>query len=484
MKNTFLFDAVGEIDEALIEETAKALECRPAAPRLRYKLIAAACLAALIVALSSILIFMMNKPTTPAVGDPVDTTQVTEKPPEIPPVEDMGTPPLFFGNPGNTSSRANGAVLDDIGFGLTVRVTETLPDTYYLYDDFSKAPFKLVLMETVKVLRGEDAVDRFYLLLPLKYDTDLSKYDLIVMHDMRQCAFEYASVCNITTGKAVRLRLPILVCNINAVPRTCMMAISDGILDESLWTSTEAWDNLTKSSREYFHESENASIRPGMTLEEIESSISENKAYYESHSFADLDDPSHRDALEYVINTDNGIFVQTTLKPPHYFSYYSTRFECPVVPFVRYINGFPTNETVTVGEVFNGLPDIHFTDEDTDALPDLGTGMEQVHELYLDGKISPRHIKDIARLKFKDYGVLGWYVKTENGEIYGVIRVTMTYTSKSGGSYFDDEYFIVYPDSEGCDHIERDDLVALLGKYTMFVYTNEYTDHGYMQIFI
>ena len=88
-----IFEALGNIDERYVESAALSLDGKKKyAPRSFRLLPIAACLAILALAVTSMLILMMNKPEKPSVGAPADTTQGTEKPTDpVPPTTELGT---------------------------------------------------------------------------------------------------------------------------------------------------------------------------------------------------------------------------------------------------------------------------------------------------------------------------------------------------------------------------------------------------------
>ena len=488
MKNTFLFDAIGEIDEALIEETARALEYRPAAPRLRYKLIAAACLAALIVALSSILIFMMNKPATPTVGDPADTTEGTEKPPILPPNDKVQINdsrfPVTFGNVQGTlaPSSSSQSERSDEGLAVSVKPLQLLEDTYYFYDDQRRSEFRLLLVETQSLLRGSNVVDYFYVQVSPEYAVDFTEYDTLVFLDLWQRGYEGNLVCNVTDNCLEILDYCVLA---HSFAFYCedTLAFSDGVFDESLWTVNDAWAEATEYVRNNLEELSNwICVDRGWTLEQTEEKIlehTEHNSFHNAFSLYDLESEEAKQAWEYVKNAENGLFVLSSADRA-----FRTEIQAS---YTRYIDGFETNERYVIYSDRASHSTEVFTAEDLEKIPDLYSAIHAVNEDVEKGRIAPPHIskETVASADRVNTGVFGWYVKCTDGKVYGVIRVSYKVKTKNYQYLYDDAYYLVEYGAQTCEPIERDELMARLcmkkpvyGKYISNIYVGEYNENG------
>ncbi|MBQ5820171.1 MAG: hypothetical protein IIW31_02955, partial [Clostridia bacterium] len=160
----------------------------------------------------------------------------------------------------------------------------------------------------------------------------------------------------------------------------------------------------------------------------------------------------------------------------------------PKVQFhaTKYINGFATNEKVSVWckEWTGGDQDTYaftkarFSEEDMNRLPNLLSAFESVKGALNRGSVKPPHFNNQEKLRNTTSGVFGWYAKTENGVI-GIVRVTWSFCTEKYRYHYDDAYYIIEYASDECKAIDRDALLDLLGDYeTTYIYTGEYNEYG------
>lgn len=320
------------------------------------------------------------------------------------------------------------------GMVVTAKATQVLEDTYFFYDDHLKTPYRLVKMETLKVLHGEKMVSYFYYLQKQSDSTDLLSYDALVMDCLHPYGYEGSVLYNKTANAPERMPLMLF----GSVYQNSIFGYKSG-------SST--------------------------SLEELEAEVINNKHFELANvpsvqSIEDITSQEAKDALEYVQNTDNGLFIPTASNRVLYYSpniQYQAR---------RYIYGYPTTETVRIWIDKAEYSESKFTKEDLAELVDLEPAITAVKEAFGNGSIQPPHISNAQSMELKEHFIFGWYCKGKDG-VYGIIRLTFRYI---GG--YDDMYFIVTVDSEEPKQIDRDDLLALAGSADDYIYLGDYDSHG------
>ena len=392
--------------------------------------------------------------------------------PDIPITKVPSKAPQYYGNASSIGeSEGNPTLLAPDGICVTAKFIEALPDVYTFFDDWNQNEYRLLRMQTVKLLQGQEMTEEFYYLIPVQYFTDFSVFDKFVIKDMIQFSYEYSVMYNKTQGTAEQLSLVIFGYNVyghNYMGHNVMAFDADGSFDERLWKATEDWVKATQGS-----------VIVVDTLENKEKEIQDRTPEWLSdlyvHLLKDISGEAAK-VLEQIKSFDNGIYVQPFYKPLTHFSL-KVQFDA-----TRYINGFATNEKVSIlSKEWNNLDKdtytytkARFTENDLKSLPDLPSAMASVTSSYNAGNITPPHITSYKEKELLNYGIFGWYAKTSGGVI-GIIRVTWHYKYLT----YDDAYYIVEYGSDECKPIDRDDLLEKLGDYeTTYIYTGEYDENG------
>ena len=421
--------------------------------------IIAACLAVVVGVLAVMLMPKDNDDNIIPTPDGSDGLNIVN--PQAPSLE-----PLYYGSEYSNSTSMFGD-LATYGFSLTVEFVEALPDTYTLFQDWEQREYKLLKMRTVKMFIGEKMFEEFYYMMPIEFMTDFSLYDRFIIIDMSQSSYEYSVMYNKTQGKAEQLNLARFESNLG---ENFMAFYKNGKFAEELWQSNDAW----KKETEY-----GVSVA---TLKEGERKLAKmsNEFGYSiyAHSLSGISGEAV-ETLEYIKSFENGIFVPVSSRV-HVLS--------PEVQFHarRYINGFATNETVSIwdkewkgGDEYSyEFSKAHFSEEDLKALPDLRAAITTVADAYDNGEIHPPHIEDYEKLRLASHGIFGWYAKTESGVI-GIVRVTWRFYTEKHEDYCDDAYYIIEYGSDTCKDIDRDALLELLGDCEItYIYTGKYNEQG------
>ena len=354
------------------------------------------------------------------------------------------------------------------GLSVTAKLVETLPDTYTFYDDWKQTEYRILHMTTVKLLKGVKMTKEFYYLMPANYMTDFSRYDRFVILDMNQFAYEYSVLYNKTQGKAEQLNIVLFghrSTSRGLMGENFMAFNSNGTFDKSLWNSNNLWISQTKDAQ------------PPRNI-----SAAENKAKQDGfrkdlyvHLLKDLTGEA-AEKLSEIQSLENGVFI------PRSSSNILYSWQEVQLPTVRYIDGFATNERVSIysrewtdeEEDFFTETKAHFTEDDLADLPDLKAAIETVVQEFDKGNIVPPHIENAGELELYKHGFFGWYAKTNDG-VVGIVRVTWDFRFGA----IDDAYFIVDQTANEIRQIDRDSLIEKFGEYeTPYIYKGEYGKNG------
>lgn len=381
--------------------------------------------------------------------------------------------PHYYGNQSSSGTSGSGQTeVNPTGISVTAKLVEALPDVYTFFDDWNQDEFRLLRMQTIKLLRGQEMVEEFYYLIPVEFSTDFSIFDRFVINNMAQFSYEQTVMYNKTQGKAEQLNLVVFgyrVYGYTLMGENLMAFDANGRFDERLWTSNAAWIAETERA-----------LRVD-TITQAERNIQDEEWRQDLfvHLLKDISGEAEK-VLNQIKTFDNGVYV------PQFTTTY-LRIS-PEVQFhaTRYIHGFATNEKVSVWckEWTAGDQDTYaytkarFSEEDMNRLPNLLSAFESVKGVLNRGSVKPPHFNNQEKLRNTTSGVFGWYAKTENGVI-GIVRVTWCFCTEKYQYYYDDAYYIIEYASDECKAIDRDALLDLLGDYeTTYIYTGEYNEYG------
>lgn len=458
-------EALNHIDPDLVEEYIEQKEKSEGQKRvfwLRCGTVAA-CLCAII----TMIIVVSN----------LDAIMSSNRP--ITPIVNLQTPtsaPQYYGSA--SSVEASGGVQADLnsnGLSVTATLLETLPDTYTFFDDWHQYEYRLLRMRTVTLLKGTEMTEEFYYMVPVDFMTDFSLYDSFVIIDMAQFGYEYSVVYNKSQGKAERLELVLFgyrTYGYHLMGVNFMAFDADGKFDIGLWKSNEAWMKATQRS-----------TSNGNTLRQAEENARQDSwgSDCRVHSLSGVTGEA-ANVLSQFLSFENGIYVPNTSSM---MLYRSSKVDFIAV---RYLNGFATNEYVSIrskeltgGDEYSvAFSKAQFTQEDLMALPDLASALASVAAAYDEGLITPPHIKDYDESAIWSHGIFGWYAKTPDGVI-GIIRVTWR-EFKTGK--LDDAYYFVEYGSDAYTPIDRDALVERIGEYeSTYIYLDGYGENGKTRLY-
>lgn len=383
--------------------------------------------------------------------------------------------PQYYGNESSSGMSSDLSMdANPAGISVTAKLIEMLPDTYTFFDDWNQYEYRLLRMKTVKLLRATEMTEEFYYMVPVAFMTDFSIFDSFVIKNMAQFGYEYSVMYNKTQGQAEQLNLALFgyrVYGYYLMGENLMAFEANGDFDARLWNANKAWIEQTKRA------SIVDTIAQAETIIQQEYDGWTNDFYV--HLLKDISGEA-ANVLDTIKSFENGIFVPTFSSNKLFFS--------PEVQFhaLRYINGFATNEKVSVWckEWTDGDQDTYaftkarFNEDDISLLPDLSSAFESVKRALNGGLITPPHFNNQENLRKTTSGVFGWYAKTENGVI-GIVRVTWCFCTENYRFYYDDAYYMVEYGYDECKAIDRDALLELLGDYeTTYIYTGKYNEYG------
>lgn len=450
MKSEKILDAIGMVGDDLVAEAKKKKPLR-----FRWKALVAAAACVVLIVTSVILFYPRNtvneSPNRICFSYQISTSDSPEN--------------AYIGSAKIYSS--NLADPREVKFFATVRPMEILPDTYILYDDIYSARLRLVRMKTLNTIIGDDLPDEFYYAIKEEALVDFTQYDTLVLEQLKQIACEDSVLYNCTEESPEVIDKTIFWFG-SIHPAATIIAFTDDVFDESLWTINDLWSEETESSREYLHDdtAELYNVRSGWTLQQVEEATAQVYVFFEGASVstrAAVTSEEGIQAMDYIRPFENGIFAMDS-------SNISTMI------YRRYLGGFPTNETVALmygdcGVVYWGET---FTQADADRLPDLYSAIAAIQTAMDANQINPPHIENFAEMKRTTYGINGWYFKAD-GKIYGAIRINFCFVDKD--LHYDDIYYIVEYGSDYCGQTDRDHLLELQGTND-FIYTGEYNKNG------
>lgn len=456
MKKTDWNEGLNHVNADLVEEFVSKREGLQKAGRMRKTVIRTGALAACILLLiSAAALPLLRSMGVWGSSEPSDVNGIPITQKYAPSPE-----PKHYGSEEASIQRIFAGDIIPNAVSVSARLKEVLPDTYTFYNDWAQTNFRLLRMETVDLIDGKEITEEFLYIVPLDYMTDFTVYSTFVFRGMRQRSLEYCVLYNTTRSCPESLDLLVFGPlyyepeNWNQFYPTDLFKVFDenGMLDRTLWRSTEAWQKATARDYDQYE---------GHTLsEEKQEKWNFDLGIDRLSSFKE----ESKLAVEIIKSRKQELYI------PHYESHR--------ISAVRYINGFATNQLVTISKDSVSIAEAFFEERDLSKLPDLTSARIAVIQALEQGRITPPHIKIDKESSKVINGIFCWYAKTET-EILGVIRIDWRYTADSH-SYFDDAYYIIEYGSSLCKPIDRDSLLERIGEYDEagFIYKDNYGNRG------
>ena len=340
---------------------------------------------------------------------------------------------------------------------VKARVVKNHADTYQtlgVYSDRKPAEYRLIQMETLQVIRGKNVPQYFLYRMPESCYVDMSEYDSLLL-SMNQCGAENFTWKNASQNQIEAFPIPVFTDPSSYPNKGRILAFTDGIFDERLWEN-DGWRDYYDWENGYH--SDELIIQTGETEKQVIKKIRQIMSKFSAEpSVLSLQFTSQeaKDALEYVKPFANGVFVQTC-------SSYSMNRK---LVFTRYVNGFETEETITIDPLHEEVTysDVRYTEEDLRNLENIGIPLLEKSAQYTASIPTPPHM-DTTDKRLSDLNLCAWYVKAE-GKLYGVIKTAWKYIPKTGygDEYYDDSYILYDMAAGTMTEIERNALIEIVG---------------------
>lgn len=368
-----------------------------------------------------------------------------------------GSPELDYGD--KSTVLAPGFYVNTV---VQADVVEVLTDVFY--DPDSGLRCHVARLSVVDSIRGEGLPREIFFLFP-HYGADiLDGYDTFIL-SLRQVGIENYVMVNETKGEITYFSHMFRVEAVSDLGYGSVIAFRDGEVDESFWEKASHFnvngyiEDLLADPESHFP------VSHGSTLEEAKANIvamaqANGSIYVSEHSgdYLTAEDVFHsaegEQARAYLEPSESNVFMQKIDILPDRI----------VATYTRLINGFVTDETVTVngytgedgnvsrrGEAYNA--------GDLSSIPNIGEALENLNL----SELKPPHTEIADGMYLKYSKAIGVYRKVD-GEVYGIVRVTWCYTCPgvTNGYRMDDCYYL-YDENGNGSTVERDELRALLG---------------------
>ena len=131
----------------------------------------------------------------------------------------------------------------DIGNLVVIaKVCYNYPDVYYKLEvnsEYAPGAYRLIEMELIEVLHGENLPSRFLYLIPESLYVDMSIYDCLII-SMSQLGVSNYLLQNGSKNQIDFFELPVFCDDTNSPELGNIIAFSDNVFDETLWQN-ESW---------------------------------------------------------------------------------------------------------------------------------------------------------------------------------------------------------------------------------------------------
>ncbi|MBE6544130.1 MAG: hypothetical protein E7675_06990 [Ruminococcaceae bacterium] len=356
------------------------------------------------------------------------------------------------------------------GIAVKAKVVKNHPDKYYKLDvssEYRPTAYRLIQMETMEVISGENVPQYFLYLIPEYVYVDMSVYDSLLI-SMDQIGVENYVLKNATQNRMESFELPMFADYQDNPELGNIIAFSNGIFDESLWQN-KSWLYGYQFAIHYLDNPEYSDlvVSRGDSERTVISAIKDQYDWwcggnYQPWSVTTLNftTKAAKDALEYVKPFTNGVFSQI--------------YQHGKLIFRRYINGCQTEETITIDLLTEEVTysEVRYTKEDMAQMENISAHLSEKASEYAEQLPIPPHTDPNGK-ELLCLNLYAWYVKAD-GKLYGVIKTAWRYQEKDDWyiQYYDDSYILYDMTAGTATDISRDDLLNIVG--TRNVYRGEY----------
>ena len=491
-------NGLNHLDPALIEEYVlqkdKAAYGRPA-KRLYLRVVAAAACVCILLGAVTVGFFLQDRP--PAGLPTPDTTDTQEDdtdkpnapiPPANQPNPSLLKPLVYPGvlNGWQSQSIVLDASEEDPPLGdvdppkfqfdctdiiVKASIIEIYPDEYCVLASSASLPYRLIRFKVIQSVHGENIPQEFLYRLPSRLFVDLSPYDTFFL-SMGQVGTAGYVMRNESQQRIEAMPLPVFGSSYSSPDLGSIIAFTDGVFNEELWKN-ESWLYGYQFGSIYLDHPEQGDlvVFRGCTEEDTLQAI---KAQIESYTptipgaqttpvVVTLQFTSEEAlaAVEYVKPFENGVFTQTL-----FFQYYGP----DIVVYRRYINGFETDETITIDLRTEEVTysETRYSNEDIAQVMNMPLPIAELVAQYKENTPTPPHFVPTEEQPLCGVNVYGWYVKSGD-TLYGVIQTRWFcydygVTDSEGMSFLCDEAYLLFdPSQDSPRAIDYDELIELVG---------------------
>ena len=345
-----------------------------------------------------------------------------------------------------TQTPAISADMPPYGVTVSAKAIEILDGIYTYLDDNFQREYLIVRMQTIQCHFGTGMPKEFFLLYPAYDSPDFLTYDSIVINQLTPLGYENQILLNKTTNE-FRAFEHILFLSYH------LTGIKDGVCAGTLGETESDWN------------------KPEAEIIAEYVSIMSTGRNFEVKSLSSITNSAAVDALQLVKPFENGLFIQQ-------IRYDAIFFDGVYASYRRYLNGYPTNETVYVNNNGANFSVQKFTEEDMKNLPDLPSALQAINAAFDAGEIQPPHLTPDENDTLTAHTIHGWYAKSGD-EVFGIIRVGWRYGEIWDIPLLDDKYYLIQQNSDLIIPMETSDLLAILEDGAEDnIFTGEYDESG------
>ena len=398
-------------------------------------------------------------------------TEETEKPELTPPsdpvkdgfgllhVKNAGTDAVDVA-PGKISGGAEAAPPQFLfhagGIVVKVRLKEVHGDVFGSF--FEKTKYRLLKLELIETVSGENVPDEILYLMPEYYFVDMSGYDFLYMA-LSQAGCEGYMLKDLSTDEICVSDSPVFMTVERSAPALGdVIAFSGGRFDESLWQNKNWIYGYQFAMHELEEDNNELAVKRGCDENYVRSRIAElkNESYISEPRavFSVKNAPEElKAAFGYVAPFENGVFAH--------------EMHGTGITYRRFINGCKTNEIISidVGSREVAYSKNRFDAEEAENVYDIGAQVKALSEEYKKNAPEPPHF-DPGELTLYGLSVEGYYEKTDSG-VVSVIWTKWLYRADEGyRAFVYDERFTVYEDGKPRD-VTTEELSRLVGYEVM-----------------
>lgn len=358
---------------------------------------------------------------------------------------------------------------------VKAKLVEIYPDVYVKLDtpsEYRTVEQRLLLMETLEVIHGENVPQYFLYLMSDSLCVELSRYDSFVI-SMSQLGTENYVLKNMTQAQMEALSYPVFFDREGSPVLGNFIAFRDGIFDESLWQN-ESWIYGYQFAKYILDSPEYTFyvLKRGDTQIDVINEIKKRIADCQDwHLYklpkvitTDFVSETAREVIDFVAPFKNGVFAQ------EYGPYYGNG----LLIYTRFINGCQTDETITIDLLTEEVTfsDVRYTQEELARIENISYYLSEKAKEYAEKLPTSPHINAKGK-ELVFLNLYGWYAKSD-GKIYGVLKTVFRYIDNEDykNRYYDDIYILYDMSESNARYISREELVRIVGWRN--VYKGEY----------